>query len=155
MAYNSSKLKAGQSVLIPNLNFAESKIIDNEVYNNPDLKDNYGKDLCIKDKDLCVYNGDLELIGGVDNLKQALLNRYSTLIGARIRLEVYGIQAAIGNAVNASSSLIQASVHQTTVEDPRVDTVENINFVGKGDNLTVSVIYVDKNGKKQNFGGVI
>ena len=148
-------LEVGQSIVIPKLIFAESKIADNEIYNTPDVKDNYGKDLIIKDKDFSVYNGDLQLIDGVDNLEQALLNRYSTLIGARIRLEVYGIQAAIGDALNASSSLIQASVHQTTVEDPRVDTVEDIQFNGKGDQLAVSVIYIDNNGTKQNFGGVV
>ena len=88
-----------QSIVIPKLIFAESKIADNEIYNTPDVKDNYGKDLIIKDKDFSVYNGDLQLIDGVDNLEQALLNRYSTLIGARIRLEVYGIQASIGDAL--------------------------------------------------------
>lgn len=148
-------LKAGQSILIPNLNFAESKTAENEVYNSPDVKDNYGKDLLINNKDFGVYNGDLALVGGVDNLEQALLNRYSTLIGARIRLEAYGIQASVGNALNATSALIQASVHQTTVEDPRVDSVEDISFEGKGDSLTVSVIYIDKNGAKRNFGGTI
>ena len=145
----------GQSILIPNLNFAESKIEENEVYNTPDVKDNYGKDLLIIDKDFSIYNGDIALVQGVDNLEQALLNRYSTLIGARIRVEAYGIQASIGDALNATSALIQASVHQTTVEDPRVDSVEDIAFEGKGDGLTVSVIYIDKNGSKQNFGGTI
>lgn len=149
------QLKAGQSILIPNLNFAESKAVDNEIYNSPDVKDNYGKDILIKDKDFSVYNGDLETIGGVDNLEQSLLNRYSTLVGARIRLEAYGIRASIGDALTATSALIQASVHQTTVEDPRVDSVEDINFMGKGDSLTVSVIYIDKNGSKRNFGGTI
>ena len=148
-------LEIGQSIVIPKLIFAESRIADNEVYNTPDVKDNYGKDLIIKDKDFSVYNGDLQLISGIDNLEQALLNRYSTLVGARIRLEVYGIQASIGDALNASSSLIQASVHQTTVEDPRVETVEDIQFNGMGDELAVSVIYVDNNGTKQNFGGVV
>ena len=148
-------LEVGQSIVIPKLIFAESKIAENEIYNTPDVKDNYGKDLIIKDKDFSVYNGDLQLIDGVDNLEQALLNRYSTLVGARIRLEVYGIQASIGDALNASSSLIQASVHQTTVEDPRVETVEDIQFNGMGDQLAVSVIYVDNNGTKQNFGGVV
>ena len=28
-------------------------------------------------------------------------------------------------------------------------------FVGNGDNLTVSVTYVDKNGTKRNLGGTI
>lgn len=148
-------LKAGQNILIPNLNMAESKTAENEVYNSPDVKDNYGKDILIEDKDFGVYNGDLAIVGGVENLEQSLLNRYSTLIGARIRLEVYGIQASIGDALNASSALIQASVHQTTVEDPRVDSVEDILFEGKGDNLVVSVIYIDKNGAKRNFGGII
>ena len=128
---------------------------ENEVYNTPDVKDNYGKDLLIIDKDFSIYNGDIALVQGVDNLEQALLNRYSTLIGARIRVEAYGIQASIGDALNATSALIQASVHQTTVEDPRVDSVEDIAFEGKGDGLTVSVIYIDKNGSKQNFGGTI
>ena len=148
-------LKAGQSILIPNLNMADSKTSENEVYNSPDVKDNYGKDLFIEDKDFGIYNGDLALIDGVDNLEQALLNRYSTLVGARIRVEAYGIQASIGDAISATSALIQASVHQTTVEDPRVDTVEDISFQGKGDSLTVSVIYIDKNGAKRNFGGTI
>ena len=148
-------LKVGQSIVIPKLIFAESSISDNEIYNTPDVKDNYGKDLIIKNRDFAVYNGDLQLVNGIDNLEQALLNRYSTLVGARIRLEVYGIQASIGDALNASSSLIQASVHQTTVEDPRVETVEDIQFNGMGDELAVSVVYVDKNGTKQNFGGVV
>ena len=148
-------LEVGQSIVVPKLVFAESRIADNEIYNTPDVKDNYGKDILIKDKDFSVYNGDLQLVGSINNLDQALLNRYSTLIGARIRLEVYGIQASIGDALNASSSLIQASVHQTTVEDPRVETVEDIQFHGMGDQLAVSVVYVDKNGTKQNFGGVV
>ncbi len=148
-------LVAGQSILIPNLNFAENKTSENEIYNSPDVKDNYGKDLLISDKDFGVTNGDLSLIDGVKNLEQSLLNRYSTLVGARIRLEAYGIRASIGDALTATSALIQASVHQTTVEDPRVDSVEDIKFSGKGDSLTVSVIYIDKNGSKRNFGGTI
>lgn len=149
------KLTAGQSILIPKLNFAESRISNNEVYNTPDIKDNYGKDLIIKNSDFSVYNGDIALVGGIDNLQQALLNRYSTLVGARIRLEVYGIQATIGDAVKATSALIQSSVHQTTVEDPRVENVGQINFVGMGDELTVSVEYTDINSGKRNLGGVI
>ena len=148
-------LKAGQKILIPRLNFAESTTTNNEVYNSPDVKDNYGKDLIIENSDLAIYNGDLKLVSGVSNLEQALLNRYSTLIGARVRLVAYGIQASIGNALEATSALIQASVHQTTVEDPRVETVEDISFVGSGDKLTISVVYVDKNGIKGNFGGTV
>lgn len=148
-------LKPGQQILIPKLNFAESKTTNNEIYNSPDEKDNYGKDLMIQDGDFAIYNGDLKLVSGIENLEQALLNRYSTLIGARVRLVAYGIQASIGNALEATSALIQASVHQTTVEDPRVETVEDINFVGSGDKLTLSVTYVDKNGIKGNFGGTV
>ena len=149
------QLHAGQKILIPNLNYAGNKSDNNEVYNSPDEKDNYGKDIFISDSDFGIYNGDLAAINGIDNLNQALLNRYSTLIGARIRVETYGIQASIGDAVNATSALIQASVHQTTVEDPRVDTVEDITFIGAGDKLTVAVIYKDKNGSRGKAGGTV
>ena len=149
------KLSAGQSIVIPNLNNSDNRVSENEVYNTPDVKDNYGKDLIIKFKDFAVYNGDLSLVGGIDNLEQALLNRYSTLVGARIRLEVYGIQASIGDALKATSALIQSSVHQTTVEDPRIENVDNIDFIGQGDELIVSVAYTDINSVKRNFGGRI
>ncbi|MBO4640891.1 MAG: hypothetical protein J5710_14160 [Treponema sp.] len=148
-------LESGISILIPKLEFSESNASENEVYNSHDEKDNYGKDVLINEKDFGIVNGDLDLSKGIKNLEQALLNRYSTLIGARIRLEAYGIQASIGDALNATSSLIQASVHQTTIEDPRVDNVEDINFVGVGDELTVTVIYVDINGARKIFGGTI
>lgn len=149
-------LKPGQTILIPNLNYAESKASENEVYNAPDVKDNYGKDITISNNgDLGVYNGDVALVSGINNLEQALLNRYSTLLGARIRVETYGIQASIGDALTATSALIQASVHQTTVEDPRVERIEDISFNGKGDNLIVTVTYVDKNGTQRNIGGII
>lgn len=150
-----ASLKPGQQLLIPNLNFAEIRNSENEVYNSPDIKDNYGKDLLIDDKDFSIKNGDLAIVNGVDNLEQALINRYSTMMGARIRIEAYGIQASIGDSVKATSALIQSSVHQTTIEDPRVDSIEDISFVGNGDNLTVSVTYVDKNGTKRNLGGTI
>ena len=150
-----TQLSVGTKILIPKLNYAESNISENEVYNTHDEKDNYGKDILIVNADFGVADGDLDLASGIDNLEQALLNRYSTLITARIRIEAYGIQASIGDALNATSSLIQASVHQTTVEDPRVDSVENINFVGDGDKLTVTVIYIDINGARRTFGGTI
>lgn len=148
-------LLSGQSILIPKLEYSESNVSDNEVYNNHDEKDNYGKDILIDNKDYGVINGDLNLATGVKNLEQALMNRYSTLVGARIRIEAYGIQASIGDALNATSSLIQASVHQTTIEDPRVDSIEDINFIGMGDELTVTVIYVDINGARRIFGGTV
>ena len=148
-------MKAGLEVLIPQLDFSLSESNSNEVYNNPDVKDNYGKDIAIRNKDFAVENGDLQLVGGVENLKQALQNRYTTLIGSRIRLLVYGIQASIGDSISATTALIEASIQQTTIEDPRVDTVETINFYGAGDELTVYVAYVDKNGKQGNYGGTI
>lgn len=148
-------LTAGQKVLIPHLDFAQNQNGENEVYNKPDEKDNYGKDLIILEGDFTVSNGDLKLVGGTDNLQQALLNRYATLIGARIRVEAYGIQASIGDAVKATSALIQASVHQTTIEDPRVESVEDIKFEGIGDKLAVVVVYIDKNGSKNEAGGTI
>lgn len=147
-------LKAGMKIAIPNLNKRDSSL-DNEVYNSPDVRDNYGFDIAIEDSDFLVENGDLGQIGGYKNLNQALLNRYTTVIGARIRDEVYGIQATIGDAARASTALIQASISQTTMEDPRVSSIENVDFAGVGDNLTVEVTYIDKNGATRTMGGQI
>lgn len=153
---NSDKetLTPGTKIIVPQLKFSESSF-NNEVYNSPDVKDNYGIDISVAKGDLTIINNDLMVISGTENLKQALMNRYLTMIGARVRVEVYGIQVSIGNDVEASSALIQASVHQTTVEDPRVESVDNISFEGKGDTLQVVVDYVDKNGEKGNVGGTI
>lgn len=148
-------LKVGQKVLIPSLNFAETAISRNEVYNPPDVKDNYGKDMIIKNRDYAIYNGDIMLVKNASNLEQSLLNRYSTMIGARIRIETYGIQASIGDSVSATSALIQASIHQTTIEDPRVVSVEGTTFNGVGDGLNVIVTYIDINGTRGNIGGTI
>lgn len=147
-------LKAGMRLQIPNLNMQDSSF-DNEVYNTPDVKDNYGKDIFIEDGDFAVNNNDLAVIGGYENLEQALLNRYTTVLGARIRDEVYGIQSTIGDAARASTALIQASITQTTMEDPRVSSVENVDFTGQGDLLKVEVTYIDKNGSKKTMGGQI
>lgn len=149
-------LKAGKKILIPQLDMASNTSADNEVYNVPDVKDNYGSDLKINTitKDFEINNGDIVCIKGADNLQQALLNRYSSEIGSRVRLELYGIQTSIGNDARASSALIQASINQTTVEDPRVESVDNITFLGKGDNLKIQVVYTDINNATKTFGGI-
>lgn len=149
------ELKPGMKIIVPELKFSKS-LLDNEVYNQLDKKDVYGEDIGIKnDGDLAVSGSDFGLIGGPANLTQALLNRLLTLVGSRTRLELYGIQLSIGNDIKASSALIQASIHQTLLEDPRVESVEDIQFNGSGDVLSVQVVYVDKNGEKGNVGGII
>lgn len=154
-ASNNNALKVGQKVLIPSLNFAENGTSRNEVYNPPDVKDNYGKDMIIANGDFAIYNGDIMTVKNAANLEQALLNRYSTMLGARIRLETYGIQASIGDSVSATSALIQASIYQTTIEDPRVESVEGTTFNGVGDGLNVNVQFIDINGTKGNLGRTI
>lgn len=150
-------LEPGMKIQIPILNKTSANT-ENEVYNDPDVKDNYGADIVIDklSNDFAVgTNGDLRYIKGPANLQQSLMGRYSTETGARVRLESYGIQAAIGDATRATSALIQASINQTTIEDPRVDSVDSIDFVGIGDNLKVEVQYTDLNGAQRTLGGVI
>ena len=148
------ELKPGMKIIVPEIKFSKS-LLDNEVYNPLDNKDVYGEDAKIEDGDFAVSGSDLGLIGGPANLTQALLNRLLTVVGSRIRLELYGIQLSIGNDIKASSALIQASIHQTILEDPRIESVEDIQFNGSGDVLSVKVVYVDKNGEQGNVGGTI
>lgn len=150
-------LEPGMKIQIPILTKTSANT-ENEVYNEPDVKDNYGADIAINElsNDFEVGNsGDLNCVGGPANLQQSLMGRYSTEIGARVRQESYGIQASIGDATRATSALIQASINQTTIEDPRVDSVDSIDFVGKGDNLQVEVQYTDVNGAQRTLGGII
>lgn len=159
-AYNGSTgmqdLDIGDEILIPVLSESNTDTKNNFVYNVPGKKSNYGSDIKIGiDGDIEVLNGDLSTTKEVETLTQAINNRLKTVSGSRIRDVVYGIKANIGNASDAVTVFVAASIEQTILEDPRVKTVKSIHFLGSKDNLKVDVEYVDINDRKQSFGGVI
>lgn len=158
--YNSSSndndLKAGKNIYIPILSKTESVSANNEVYNLPDIKDNYGSDFALTSSgDFDLSFGDINFVNGTQNLTQAIGNRLSTTMGARIRDVVYGIRSNVGSANSASNVFIVSSVEQTLLADPRVKSIESIEYKGDGDKLNLNIVYTDINNERQKFGGTI
>lgn len=148
------KLEAGNKILIPLLKDTVNGEQNNEIFNVAGEKDNMGKDVAISESgDLKVKSGDIDVTSEEDTLAQSLLARLTTDITSRCRQVAYGIRPDIGSPV--LNTYILASIQETIEADPRVLTVEEITYVGKGDKLDIKVNYTDINGIKQNFAGQI
>jgi hypothetical protein len=150
---NEHEVEAGTTLKIPVLTEAESTA--NRIYAVPEMQDNYGRDISIGDGgEFEVANGDFAIVSGKENLWQALCGRLTTASDKRIRLGAYGIRASIGDPL-AIDSYLMSSIEQTVREDPRIDRIEEIQFEGKGDALSISVTYTDINGSRGNYKGEI
>lgn len=144
----------GTEINIPVLQMNKGFDGTNEVYNLPGIVDNYGQDIGINsDGSLNIVGGDLGTTKSSDTLEQAVLNRLSTAIGSRIRTEVYGIRANIGDSDNTIPIVIASSIEATLLADPRVKSIDNVDFTGRGDNLKVEVSYTDINDRQSVVGG--
>ena len=154
-SFNNQKLQiedgtmppAGSIVYIPVLESTSGFDGTNNVYNPPDIVDNYGKDISI------ASNGDFDTTESLETLMQGVINRLSTTIGARLRDAVYGIRTNIGSADNAIQTVISASIEMTLLADPRIKSVDTITFNGNGDKLDVTVEFTDINDNKSLIGG--
>lgn len=143
-------LDAGSVIYIPNITGqSDNSISLNAIYNDPSVKDIYGKDIEIGlDGDFAFKKnetGDFELINGVNNLNQAMLNRLSSSINSRVRNIVYGIRNETGNSSvdsEAIASYITTSIEQTILADPRIESVEEMTWqsIG-GENIQINVTY--------------
>jgi len=151
---NEHNIEAGTDIKIPVLE-KNDKNQGNRIYSSPDMRDNYGRDIALTDTGgFSVVNGDFGIVYGKDNLSQALGNRLTTSSEKRIRLGAYGIRAAIGDPV-AINSFLFGSIEQTVLADPRINSVEEINFQGKRDGLFISVTYTDIDGGQDVYKGKI
>lgn len=155
-SYNSAlgvnEIKAGTKVFIPLLEYSEITNKDNKIYSSVDDKDNYGKDIYIKNKDFGITQNDFMIIEGAECLGQSITNRLTTVIGGRVRLNTYGLKNQVGEPV-LIESYIMASLYQTLNQEPRIKTIESVKFNGVGENLNIEVVYTDINGTKQIYGG--
>lgn len=148
-------LEAGNKIKIPIVNQEKASNLNNLIYAEPSKLDNYGIDIKVDENgDFAIDKNDFITVDGMNNLSQAINFRLSSTINSRIRLNVYGIKSTIGGIAEASSYVI-SSIEQTLLEDPRIQSVDTIEFQGEGDNLLVHVIYTDINGEQQNYGGRI
>jgi uncharacterized repeat protein (TIGR02543 family) len=148
-AYNNiasiNDLEPGDSIRIPITERSES-ILRNRIFARREDRDNYGRDVALDDEGRIVAtaSGDYALTSGVENLSQAILLRLRESVAKRIRLNVYGIRTAIADPT-AGIAYILSSIEQTVQADPRVSSVDDIRFSGKGDFLDVTVDYRDIN----------
>lgn len=145
---------AGSTVYIPVLEISGGFDGTNEVYNQPDIVDNYGKDIEIDSTgDLSVHNGDFAETEGVETLLQGIINRLCTTLGTRLRDTVYGIKTNIGSTESGIQMAIASSIEDTLLADPRVKSVDSIEYSGSGDKLSVSVSFTDINDNQNTVGG--
>ena len=149
---NNGDIKAGDIINIPLTNKQDS-VQGNMIYPSIGEIDNYGRDIGINDNgDIASFHGDLGLSSEKNNLSQAIESRLSTAVNSRIRLQVYGIRASVGDPGQAQNFIV-SSVSRTLEQEPRIKTVDKIKFTGEGDSLNLSVEYTDVNGLEQSYGG--
>lgn len=153
---NGKELETGEEIIIPILT-EDSTIQGNEVVKSIYDEDECGKDLALDENgDLNVdfSNGDLKKVAGNENIEQAIQSRLQTEMGTRIRDNSYGIKSVIGGT-EAITAFLYASIHQTVLEDPRIQDIEYIKFNGNGDKLYYELGYITKLGTAEVLGGNI
>jgi LysM repeat protein len=139
------ELEPGDKIKIPVLKKTQRNS-NNRIYARREDRDNYGRDIAL-DSDgyvLASPSGDYKLAGGTDNLSQAVLLRLRESVDKRIRKNAYGIRTNISDPT-AGTAYVLSSIDLTVRGEPRVKSIENIRFSGRGDNLTVTVDYTDIN----------
>lgn len=148
----------GDTVYIPVIDGGAQDNSENEVYNEYGSMDSCGTDISIEGEDFTVRNGDLYTTNGLETINQAITNRLNTAVNSRVRNVVYGIRNEAGlpsNGVDAAATYISASVEQTILADPRIESVEQVTWSGKGESLAIEAIYVTTAGEKLSYSGVI
>jgi len=151
---NEHTVEAGTVLRIPVLNIQDQNL-NNRIYAPPELQDCYGRDIALTDSGgFKIENGDFAIIKGPQNLHQAVANRLATAIGKRIRAGAYGVRNSTGDPM-AMNGYLMASIEQTLKEEPRIASVDEIEFEGKGDKLYISVKYTDINSNQDTYIGEI
>jgi hypothetical protein len=148
-----SDLRPGDIIRIPILT-RTWKMINNLIFARREDRDNYGRDIRLTDDGYIVpsNSGDYDLAGGVENLSQAILLRLRENVARRIRLNAYGIRTNIGDST-AGVAYIVSSIELTVSGDPRVESVDDIQFSGRGDYMIVNVLYSDINNASGSAAG--
>lgn len=149
-----SDFNIGDVVKIPLLLAKDTKT--NFIYADTENRDNYGKDILLdKDGNFRVSNvGDFQQTQGVQNIEQSILLRLKENVDRRIRVVSYGIKKTISDPV-AGNAYLLASINDTISADPRVESIDSIEYKGQGDSIIINVGYTDINGNTNQFSGVV
>jgi hypothetical protein len=147
-----SDLIPGDIIRIP-ITKRSAKMRNNLIFAKKADRDNYGKDILLDDRGFTSTSntGDYKLSKGVDTLTQAVLLRLKESVSKRVRLIAYGIKTNVSEP--AANVAITSSAKLTVESDPRVDSVDRVQFKGKGDSLDVKVFYRDVNSESNTAAG--
>jgi hypothetical protein len=147
------EINPGDQIKIPILSENSLNTL-NHIFGSANNRDALGIDIAIANGVLQVGpNGDFVQQADYENMKQAINMRLSESVGNRIRLNTYGIRNVAGIPDSAASAYICASIKDTVMQDPRVDSVDNIQFKGTGDALYISFDYYTSDGVKRAYEG--
>lgn len=142
---NTFVLAAGKIVFIPMFENTEYNYENNYIEAAIEDYDNYGKDIAINpygDIAASSQGNDLGQVQSYENVSQAINLRLSTAFNSRIKQEVYGIKSNIGKN-SVANNFLKTSIKETVIADPRVISIDELNYKGTGDNIHVNLVYTD------------
>lgn len=118
----------------------------------------FGIDLDLGSGELSAEDGDFALISGRANLKQALLNRVSTVWGELLFHLDYGCGARtlLGTVNGPTAGLLAAEyVKAAVLADPRISSIESAEAEVLGDQINTSVEAVPISGRPVDLSAVV
>lgn len=127
-------LAAGQFIRIPATDVVVSAT------SSPD--EVYGRDVGLRLGRIEAIDGDFAIVGGLDNLRQALRHRIETDSGELLFHPGYGsqIRRILGQASGPAATLLAAQLARTAVlADERIASVPSAEAEAEGDMLRVTV----------------
>lgn len=134
-------ISSGDQIYIPlQVNLAgiskDSFILSENPTRNP-----YGTDILLDGGEIVVHEGnDVATIDGIENVKQAINNRFTTPTGSLIKQTAYGLSATPGVAgTDISRSYIRMAARSTVLADPRVSSVTNVQATANGSVIRLSM----------------
>jgi hypothetical protein len=149
------EINPGDQIKIPILS-ENTTARRNFIFGPPNRRDAPGIDIAIKDGIIQAGpGGDFELQYDAENINQAINMRLSESIGRRLRLSTYGIRNVAGMKDSVAIAYLATSIKDTVIQDPRIESVENIRVRGKADMLAVRFDYYTYDGERMMFEGRI
>jgi len=145
-----SVLRPGDTILIPVV--PESSGDENQIYPSSDATKTdakrYGRDLLISldTKDFKVDNrGDLDVVEGLDNLRQAGHIKLFTRPGDLVLHPNFGFEPSAGDGLAIDTLARQhLQLRETLLSDSRIASIASMSMKAKGDVLQVKILAVPK-----------
>lgn len=131
-------IQPGMEILVPVESDAISQSKDSFILTEDTDRNPYGTDIKVDSSGNMVLNesNDTALIGGVENVIQAIDIRLGTLTGSMIKQTAFGLMTNIGMAgTDQAINYLKMNLQNSLIQDPRIQTVSNIRVTIKGDTI--------------------